>query len=242
MNLYFKILVFSLMIIYTVLLYLPMNINYKKFKFTKKLCLNLSGAIGTSPTNCWCLMKYVHLLIIGVIPIACFFYEGIVKNYSLYTEANIIKSFILIILSFIGILEISFFMIIVVVSYLMKKDSRKEMSNVSWIKFNKKYPFYTGMLKPIMYTVFEILLYYYVMFFVINDYLKVPVMYSILGIAILYSVSKLAFTKNKEQALIYGIWAFALNIIGSCIMIYSNSIILTFILYLLYSFVIAFKE
>lgn len=126
MNLYLKILVFLLMTIYIVILYLPMNINYKKFKFTKKLCLNLSGAIGTSPTNCWCLMKYVHLLIIGVIPIACFFYRGIVKNYSLYTETNIIKSFILIILSFIGILEISFFMIIVVVSYLMKKIVEKK--------------------------------------------------------------------------------------------------------------------
>ncbi len=80
MNLYFKILVFLLMIIYTVILYLPMNINYKKFKFTKKLCLNLSGAIGTSPTNCWCLMKYVHLLIIGVIPIACFFTGGLLKT------------------------------------------------------------------------------------------------------------------------------------------------------------------
>lgn len=242
MNLYLKILVFLLMIIYTVILYLPMNIAYKKFKSTKKLCLNLSGVIGTSPANCWSLMRYVHLLIIGVIPMAYFFYKGFVKNYSLYTEINIIKSFILVILSFIGILEISFFMIIVVVSYLMKKDSRKEMSNVSWIKFNKKYPFYTEMLRPIIYTTFEILLYYYVMFYVINDYLKVPVIYSVLGIAILYSVSKLVFTKNKEQALIYGIWAFALNIIGSCIMIYSNSIILTFILYLLYSFIIAFKE
>ncbi|MCS4479830.1 SagF family protein [Clostridium botulinum] len=58
-----------------------------------------------------------------------------------------------------GILEISFFMIIVVVSYLMKKDSRKQMSNVSWIKFNKKYPFYTGMLKPIIYTVLK---YYFI--------------------------------------------------------------------------------
>ncbi|KOR25343.1 SagF family protein [Clostridium sp. L74] len=242
MNLYFKILVFLLMTVYTVLLYLPMNINYKKFKSTKKLCLNLSGVIGISPANCWSLIKYIYLLTIGVIPIACFFYNRIVKNYSFYTEINIIKSFILVILSFIGILEISFFMIIVVVSFLMKKDSRTEMSDVSWIKFNKKYPFYTGMLKPIIYTVFEILLYYYVMLYVINDYLKVPVMYSILGIAILYSVSKLAFTKNKEQALIYGVWAFVLNIIGSCIMIYSNSIILTFILYLLYSFIIAFKE
>lgn len=242
MNLYFKILVFLLMTIYTVLLYLPMNINYKKFKSTKKLCLNLSGVIGISPANCWSLIKYIYLLTIGVIPIACFFYNRIVKNYRFYTEINIIKSFILVILSFIGILEISFFMIIVVVSFLMKKDSRTEMSDVSWIKFNKKYPFYIGMLKPIIYTVFEILLYYYVMLYVINDYLKVPVMYSILGIAILYSVSKLAFTKNKEQALIYGVWAFVLNIIGSCIMIYSNSIILTFILYLLYSFIIAFKE
>ncbi|NFV13063.1 hypothetical protein FDG09_09010 [Clostridium sporogenes] len=242
MNLYFKILVFLLMTIYTVLLYLPMNINYKKFKSTKKLCLNLSGVIGISPANCWSLIKYIYLLTIGVIPIAYFFYNGIVKNYSFYTETNIIKSFILVILSFIGILEISFFMIIVVVSYLMKKDSRQEMSNVSWIKFDKKYPFYTGILRPIIYTIFEILLYYYVMFYVINDYLKVPVMYSILGIAILYSVSKLVFTKNKEQTLIYGIWAFVLNIIGSCIIIYSNSIILTFILYLLYSFIIAFKE
>ncbi len=242
MNLYFKILVFLFMIIYTIILYLPMNINYKKFKSTKKLCLNLSGVIGISPANCWSLIKYIYLLIIGVIPIAYFFYNGIVKNYSFYTETNIIKSFILVILSFMGILEISFFMIIVVVSFLMKKDSRTEMSDVSWMKFNKKYPFYTGMLKPIIYTVFEILLYYYVMLYVINDYLKVPVMYSILGIAILYSASKLAFTKNKEQVLIYGIWAFVLNIIGSCIMIYSNSIILTFILYLLYSFIIAFKE
>lgn len=242
MNLYFKILVFLFMIIYTIILYLPMNINYKKFKSTKKLSLNLSGVIGISPANCWSLIKYIYLLIIGVIPIAYFFYNGIVKNYSFYTETNIIKSSILVILSFMGILEISFFMIIVVVSFLMKKDSRTEMSDVSWMKFNKKYPFYTGMLKPIIYTVFEILLYYYVMLYVINDYLKVPVMYSILGIAILYSASKLAFTKNKEQALIYGIWAFVLNIIGSCIMIYSNSIILTFILYLLYSFIIAFKE
>lgn len=71
MNLYLKILVFLLMTIYIVILYLPMNINYKNLN-SQKLCLNLSGAIGTSPTNCWCLMKYVHLLIIGVIPIACF--------------------------------------------------------------------------------------------------------------------------------------------------------------------------
>ncbi len=54
------------------------------------------------------------------------FYRGIVKNYSLYTETNIIKSFILIILSFIGILEMSFFMTIVVVSYLMKKIVEKK--------------------------------------------------------------------------------------------------------------------
>nr|WP_265327673.1 SagF family protein [Clostridium tepidum] len=230
------------MIIYIIILYLPMKINYKKFRATKKLCLNLSGVIGISPTNFWSLIKYAHLLIIGVIPMAYFFYKGLVKNYSFYIETNVIESFILVILSFIGILEISFFIIIVVVSYLMKKDSRKEMSNVSWIKFDKKYPFYTGILKPIIYAIFEVLLYYYLMFYIINNYLKVPIMYSILGIAILYSVSKMVFTKNKEQALIYGIWAFVLNIIGSCIMIYSNSIILTFILYLLYSFIIVFKE
>ncbi|MBO0527687.1 hypothetical protein EXQ31_08655 [Clostridium botulinum] len=242
MSLYFKILVFILMSIYIVLFYLPININYKKFKSIKKLCLNLGGFIGISPTNCWSLIKYIHLLIIGVIPMTYFFYKGFVKSYNICTKTNIIESFILIILSFIGILEISFFIIIVVVSYLMKKDSRKEMSKISWIKFNKEYPFYTGIVKPIIYAFFEVILYYYVMLYIFNDFLELPLIYSITGIAILYCVSKLVFTKNKEQALIYGIWAFVLNFIGSCIMIYSNSIILTLILYLFYSFIIAFKE
>ncbi|ENK0839621.1 SagF family protein [Clostridium sporogenes] len=242
MSLYFKILVFILMSIYIVLLYLPININCKKFKSIKKLCLNLGGFIGISPTNCWNIIKYIHLLIIGVIPMAYFFYKGFVKSYNICTKTNIIESFILIILSFIGILEISFFIIIVIVSYLMKKDSRKEMSKVSWIKFNKGYPFYTGIVKPIIYAFFEVILYYYVMLYIFNDFLELPLIYSITGIAILYCVSKLIFTKNKEQALIYGIWAFALNFIGSCIMIYSNSIIPTFILYLFYSFIITFKE
>lgn len=242
MSLYFKILVFILMSIYIILLYLPININYKKFKSIKKLCLNLGGFIGISPTNCWNLIKYIYLLIIGVIPMAYFFYKGFVKSYNICTQTNIIKSFILIILSFIGVLEISFFIIIVIVSYLMKKDSRKEMSKVSWIKFNKEYPFYTGIVKPIIYAFFEVLFYYYVILYIVNDYLQVPIMHSIIGIAILYSISKLVLIKNKEQALIYGIWAFVLNFIGSCIMIYSNSIILTLILYLFYSFIIAFKE
>ena len=242
MSLYFKILVFILMSIYIILLYLPININYKKFKSIKKLCLNLGGFIGILPTNCWNLIKYIYLLIIGVIPMAYFFYKGFVKSYNICTQTNIIKSFILIILSFIGVLEISFFIIIVIVSYLMKKDSRKEMSKVSWIKFNKEYPFYTGIVKPIIYAFFEVLFYYYVILYIVNDYLQVPIMHSIIGIAILYSISKLVLIKNKEQALIYEIWAFVLNFIGSCIMIYSNSIILTLILYLFYSFIIAFKE
>ena len=242
MSLYFKSLVFILMSIYIVLLYFPININYKKFKSIKKLCLNLGGFIGISVTNCWSLIKYIHLLTMGVIPMAYFFYKGFVKSYNICIQTNIIESFILIILSFIGILEISFFIIIVIVSYLMKKDSRKEMSKVSWIKFNKEYPFYTGIVKPIIYSFFEVLFYYYVMLYIFNDYLQVSLMNSIIGIAILYFISKLVFTKNKEQALIYGIWAFVLNFIGSCIMIYSNSIILTLILYLFYSFIITFKE
>ncbi len=75
MSLYFKILVFILMSIYIVLFYLPININYKKFKSIKKLCLNLGGFIGISPTNCWSLIKYIHLLIIGVIPMTYFFLQ-----------------------------------------------------------------------------------------------------------------------------------------------------------------------
>ncbi|EJO5349005.1 hypothetical protein NRP93_003157 [Clostridium botulinum] len=242
MSLYYKSLIFLFIIIYIVLLYLPTSIGYKKFKFIKRICLNLGSVIGITPNGCWNLIKYVHLSIIGIVPIGYFFYKGFVKSYNIYPEINIFKSIISIILSFIAVLEISFFVIIVIVSYLMKKDSRKEIANVSWIKFNKKYPFYTGIIKPIIYALFEVALYYYVLLYILNDYLKLSFIYSFIAIGILYAMGKLVFTKNKEQALIYGIWAFVLNFIGSCIMVYSNSITLTIALYLLYSFIIAFKE
>lgn len=242
MKLNFKILVFILMMIYIAILYIPININYKKFKFIKKMCLNVGSFLGIKPMACWNVIKNIYLLIIGGIPLTYCFYKGFVKVYNIYTETNIIKSIMAIVLSFIGVLEISFFIIIVIVSYLMKKDSRKEMSQVSWIKFNKDKPFYTGIIKPIIYALFEVVLYYYLMFYILNDYLKLSFMLSIISIAILYSISKLVLVRNKEQALIYGTWSFSLNFIGSCVLIYTNSITPTFILYLLYSFLICFKE
>ncbi|MFD3156232.1 SagF family protein [Haloimpatiens sp. FM7330] len=228
--------------IYVFLIYIFNLINIKDIKFLKKFSLYLCGIINIRKQIFWEVFKFIYFFIIGILPSIYFCIRSRMQIKYISSNINVLTSIAVFIIAFVAILEITFFVVIVVVEVLMGKNSRNELSKVSWIKFNNKYPIYTGIIRPIITALLETILFYGIFFYILNNICNFSIAICLILLAVLYTFSKILLVRNKEQALMYGTWAFMLNIVGGMLYIYSTSILLTLMLYMLYMFIIAFKE
>ncbi|MPQ43785.1 SagF family protein [Clostridium tarantellae] len=239
---YLKILTLVLLIIYTSILYLPMRFSIKNSTVIKRSCLSISSLINSKINIAWEGIKVIYIVIIGLLPVIFIYNKGYVFYYNIFSGNKIWQSIVLLILSIITIIEITFFISIVIVNIVMGKDSRMEMSKVSWIKFDKNNPMYTALVRPIIFAIVEIILYYFIFLGLLVNLANLPLVISIYIIAFLYSISRIIATKNISQGLIYGTFSFILNLLGGALIFYSGCLIYTIILYIIYYMLIAFKE
>ncbi|AWZ49247.1 hypothetical protein C3495_10665 [Clostridiaceae bacterium 14S0207] len=237
-----KFMIIIFLFIYVYFLYIFMRINIKNVLWIKKCYLWFNGLCNVSKESFMEGVKVIYLGILTLIPILFGTFKGFKMLIKIVPTIGIIKSVFLFLLSFFTIIQILFFVMIVLVEVIMKQDSRKQMQEIKWIKFNRNRPLYTGIIKPLCYSLWEVVILYNIFFYILNNKLKLNIFLVILILSLLYSFSKLIAIKTIPQALIYGIWAFCLCLCSTLVLIYSGGILISFLIFLSFNFLVAFKE